>query len=79
VVLLQDLHVNGTSQQALRNSSGITGYRSAEEYFKQSEEEEKKDRAKVRGQHGGEISGRARNVMRMRIPEEAVGKVRKES
>jgi hypothetical protein len=45
VVLLQDLHVNGTSQQALRNSSGITGYRSAEEYFKQSEEKEKKDRA----------------------------------
>ena len=36
---------NGTSQQALRNSYGITGYRSAEEYLKQSREEEEKDRA----------------------------------
>jgi len=35
----------GTSQQALRNSSGVTGYRSAEEYLKHSNEEEQKERA----------------------------------
>jgi hypothetical protein len=36
---------NGTSQQSLRNSSGVTGYRSAEEYLKESNEQEEKERA----------------------------------
>jgi hypothetical protein len=36
---------NGTSQQALRNSTGVTGYRSAEEYLKESNEREDKERA----------------------------------
>jgi hypothetical protein len=36
---------NGTSQQSLRNSSGFIGYRSAEEYLKESNEQEEKERA----------------------------------
>ena len=35
----------GASQEALRNSTGVTGYRSAEEYLKQSNEQEDKERA----------------------------------
>ncbi len=34
----------GASQDALRNSSGVTGYRSAEEYLKHSAEQEEKER-----------------------------------
>ena len=40
---LNDL--NGPSQDALRSSTGVTGYRSAEEYLKHSNEEEQKERA----------------------------------
>ena len=35
----------GDSEQALRNSSGVTGYRSAAEYLTQSAEDDEKDRA----------------------------------
>jgi len=40
---LNDL--NGPSQDALRSSTGVTGYRSAEEYLKQSNEQDDKERA----------------------------------
>ena len=35
----------GASEQALRNSSGVTGYRSAAEYLEQSAKDDEKDRA----------------------------------